>query len=353
MSTVFVAMSGGFDSSFAARLLKEQGHHVVGFTFVLLPKGMADSNNPKACCSAASVNRAQKTAHDLSIPHYVIDLRDEFERHVITRFIDEYRVGRTPNPCILCNTFIKFGAFRDKAVALGADQIATGHYASIDTTPEGPRLKKPADKTKDQSYFLYGIKRDSLSSILFPLASRIKSEAVQEMQQQHSHYAGVRESQDICFIPEGDYRAFLGQFVPFKKGEIVSRDGHVLGHHDGVHLYTVGQRRGLGIPFSVPLYVLDIDTESNTVVVGPREHLEKTSLVASGLNLFADPHGIPLTGKVRYRQKERPCSCSIDGDRMLVKFEAPISSVTPGQSVVLYDGDTVIGGGTIDQALQG
>jgi tRNA-specific 2-thiouridylase len=351
MSTVFVAMSGGFDSSFAARLLKEQGHHVVGFTFVLLPKGMADSHNPKACCSAASVNRARKTAHDLSIPHYVIDLRDEFERHVITRFIDEYRVGRTPNPCILCNTFIKFGAFRDRAVALGADQIATGHYASIDTTPDGPRLRKPADKTKDQSYFLYGIKRDWLASILFPLASRIKSETVEKMQQEHPHYAGVRESQDICFIPQGDYRAFLRQFVPLKKGEILSLEGRVLGHHEGVHLYTVGQRRGLRVPFSEPLYVLEIDTASNTVVVGPKEHLEKTSLVASGINLLADPHGIPLTGKVRYRQKEQPCSCSIQGDRMFVRFGVPVSSVTPGQSVVLYDGDTVMGGGTVDRAL--
>lgn len=350
MSTVFVAMSGGFDSSFAARLLKEQGHHVVGFTFVMLPKGMADTDNPKACCSAASVNRARKTAHDLSIQHYVIDLRDEFERHVITRFIDEYRVGRTPNPCILCNTFIKFGAFLDKAVALGADQIATGHYASVDIAPDGPHLRKPADKTKDQSYFLYGIKRDSLCSILFPLASRIKSEAVERVRQQHSHYAGVRESQDICFIPKGDYRAFLGQFVPFKKGDIVSLDGRVLGHHDGVHLYTVGQRRGLRVPYSEPLYVLEIDTASNTVVVGPRERLEKRSLVASGINLFADPRGIRLAGKVRYKQKEQPCSCSIDGDRMLVRFEAPVSSVTAGQSVVLYDGDTVMGGGTIDGA---
>jgi tRNA-specific 2-thiouridylase len=351
MSTVFVAMSGGIDSSLAARVLKEQGHKVVGFTFVLLPKGMKDTENPKACCSTIAVDRARKTAHDLSIPHYVIDLRDDFERHVITKFIDEYRVGRTPNPCILCNTFIKFSSFREKAMALGADKIATGHYASIESAADGLYLKKAADRAKDQSYFLYGIKRSWLDSILFPLANRIKADAIEEIKRQHSHYAGIRESQDICFIPEGDYRGFIGQFVPFKKGEIISVEGRVLGHHEGVHLYTIGQRRGLGIPFSVPLYVICIDTESNAVVVGPKEELKKTALEASGLNLIADPHAIPLTGKVRYRQKEQPCSCRVTGARMSVVFDTPISSITPGQSIVLYNGDTVVGGATIDKAL--
>jgi tRNA-uridine 2-sulfurtransferase len=352
MSTVFVAMSGGIDSSFAARLLKEQGHKVVGFTFLLLPKGMKDTDNPKACCSSTSVSRARKTARDLSIPHYIIDLRDEFERHVITRFTDEYRVGRTPNPCVLCNTFVKFSSFRDKAMALGADKIATGHYACIETTPEGPCLKKALDRTKDQSYFLYGIKKESLDSLLFPLASRTKADALKETNRRHTHYAGIRESQDICFIPEGDYRTFLRQFVPSKRGEIVSLEGQILGYHEGVHHYTVGQRRGLGIPFSAPLYVVSVDSASNTVVVGPREYLETTMLEASDINLFATPRDAKLTGKVRYRQKEQPCSCRIDGDRMFVRFEAPVSSITPGQSVVLYDGDTVVGGGTIEKALR-
>jgi tRNA-uridine 2-sulfurtransferase len=351
VSTIFIAMSGGIDSSFAARLLKEQGHKVVGFTFVLLPKGMADTGNPKACCSTISVNRAKRTAYDLSIPHYVIDLREDFERHVIARFIDEYRAGRTPNPCILCNTFIKFAAFRDKALSLGADGIATGHYASIETAPDGPRLRKAVDKAKDQSYFLYGIAKDSLDSVVFPLASRIKADTVEKTKQQYPHYLGVRESQDICFVPDGDYRTFLRRFIPLKKGDFISIDGRVLGHHEGVHLYTVGQRRGLGIPFSEPLYVIGIDGTSNSVIVGPKEHLQRSELEATHINLLADPHGGPLTGKVRYRQKEQPCSCRIDGDRMSVRFEGPISSITPGQSVVLYDGDTVVGGGTIDRAL--
>lgn len=338
------------DSSFAARLLKEQGHKVVGFTFVLLPKSLKNIENPKACCSSTSVDRARKVAHDLSIPHYIIDLRDEFERYVISRFIDEYRVGRTPNPCILCNTFIKFGAFLDKAMALGADMIATGHYASVGITPKGPCLRKAADTGKDQSYFLYGINRHSIDSILFPLASRLKTDTVEEIRRGSTHYEGVRESQDICFIPRGDYRNFIRQFLPLKKGEIVSVDGRVLGYHEGVHLFTVGQRRGLGVPSSAPLYVIRIDAASNTVVAGPREQLEKKTLQASNINLFADPLNIPLTGKVRYRQKEQACSCEVDGDRMLVTFQTPVSSITPGQSVVLYDQNIVVGGGTIDEA---
>lgn len=344
-------MSGGIDSSLAAKILKKQGHKVVGFTFVLLPRGVKNNENPKACCSSATVDRARKIAHDLSIPHYVIDLRDEFERHVITKFIDEYRVGRTPNPCILCNTFIKFSSFREKAIALGADKMATGHYASIEGAPDGLRMKKALDRVKDQSYFLYGIKRNWLDSILFPLSSRIKTDAIEEIRRQHPHYAGVRESQDICFIPDGDYRRFLGQFVPFKQGEIVSAEGRILGRHEGVHLYTIGQRRGLGIPFSVPLYVIRIDAENNTLVVGPKEELQKTALEASCVNLMADPRDIPLTGKVRYKQKEQACHCRVAGDRMSVVFDVPIFSITPGQSVVLYSGDRMVGGATIDRVL--
>lgn len=350
MQTVFVAMSGGTDSSFAAHLLKKRGHKVVGFTFLLLPKGMKDTDNPKACCSSATVSRARRTAHDLGIPHYVIDLREEFEQQVIGRFVEEYRVGRTPNPCILCNTFVKFSAFRTRALALGADRIATGHYAAVESSPDGWRLKKALDKSKDQTYFLYGIPGASLDSIMFPLSSWRKADAVLETSRLHTHYQRVRESQDICFIPEGDYRTFVGRFVPLKKGEIISVEGRLLGYHQGVHLYTVGQRRGLGISSPVPLYVVAVDLTSNTVVVGPKENLRKTMLEASDINLFTLPEGIQLSGKVRYRQQEQHCSCRIDGDRMFVAFEAPVSAITPGQSVVLYNGDTVVGGGTIDKA---
>lgn len=349
MEKVFVAMSGGMDSSFAAYMLKEQGYEVVGVTYQLLPESAKNVNNPKACCSVESVNRARRVARDLSIRHYVINLKAEFEHYVIERFIEEYKAGRTPNPCVLCNKYIKFSAFLHKAVSLGAGKVATGHYASVEETPEGWYLKKGRDHSKDQSYFLYPITHDALETTLFPLGNETKKGL-----KERSHLIGwdaekVRESQDICFIPEGDYRPFLSRFVQPRKGPAYLVDGTRLGEHKGIHLYTVGQRRGLAIPFREPLYVVEIRSSENTLILGTKEHLKRSRLIARETNLLGLASG-KATGKVRYRQREAACSYRVSDGVMEVEFDEPLDAVTPGQSVVLYDGDRVIAGGIIETA---
>ncbi len=347
MPTVFVAMSGGLDSSFSAYLLKKQGFKVVGVTFALLPKTAANARNPKACCSLDSTNRARKVADSLSIAHYVINLRPQFEEQVIERFVAEYRSGRTPNPCILCNQYIKFSAFLQMALALGADAVATGHYAAIEKSEAGYLLKKGRDRSKDQSYFLYPIEHYRLASLLFPLSGYTKEAVRLNMSGLAWDSSRVRESQDICFIPESDYRGFLSRYVPLKKGDIFLHDGRHLGFHEGVHLYTVGQRRGLNIPYAEPLYVTEIRAEENVLIVGPKEHLRGRSLIADQVNMFDNrPSGRAL-GKVRYRQREGPCTYKVSNGQLEVTFDDFVSAITPGQSVVLYEEDTVLGGGTI------
>jgi tRNA-uridine 2-sulfurtransferase len=345
METVFIAMSGGLDSSFSAYLLKKRGYRVVGFTFDLLPRALRNDRNQKMCCSAVNVHRAKRVADHLSIPHYVINAREDFERHVIQRFIDEYRAGRTPNPCVLCNRYIKFSAFLKKSIAMGADRVATGHYACIEETAAGFRLKKGKDRTKDQSYFLYPISRNDLSLITFPLAGYTKAAARAEFPLRER--SDPVESQDICFIQDNDYRGFISRFISLKKGPVVTAAGVQVGWHNGVHLYTIGQRRGLGIPFTEPLYVVELRTEENVVVVGAREELKQERLIADELNLFTDALEGEARARVRYRQGEAACRYTVKDAVMEVTFNEPVSSVTPGQSVVLYDGETVLGGGTI------
>ncbi|OPX93777.1 MAG: tRNA-specific 2-thiouridylase MnmA [Syntrophorhabdus sp. PtaU1.Bin002] len=346
MKTVFVAMSGGIDSSFAAYLLKKQGFKVIGITFQLLPDSLKNVRNPKACCSLDTIHRAKRVADTLSIPHYVINLKDEFEEHVIQRFIDGYKKGETPNPCILCNRYIKFSSFFTKVLSMGGEKIATGHYARIEETSGTYQLKKGIDRTKDQSYFLYPIKTQLLKSILFPLGRLRKTEVKAMAELVGWKKDGVRESQDICFIPEGDYRGFLSNFVGLRKGPVFSIDGKRLGEHDGIHLYTVGQRRGLNIPYGEPLYVVEIRPHDNCVIIGPKEFLKKRRLTATEANLL-HPSSTSVTGKVRYRQEEQPCRYTTEGALLQVEFLQPIDAITPGQSVVLYTNDTVIGGGVI------
>jgi tRNA-specific 2-thiouridylase len=347
MQTVFVAMSGGLDSSFSAYLLKKQGFKVIGVTFALLPKTAANARNPKACCSLDSTNRARKVADGLSIAHYVINLRPQFEEQVIERFVAEYLSGRTPNPCILCNQYIKFSAFVRMALALGADAVATGHYAAIKKSEAGWSLNKGRDGSKDQSYFLYPIEQYRLSSLLFPLSDYTKEAVRLAMTGLAWDSSRVRESQDICFIPESDYRGFISQYVPLKKGDIFLHDGRHLGFHEGIHLYTVGQRRGLNIPYAEPLYVTEIRAEENVLIVGPKEKLRGRSLIADQVNMLAArPSGRAL-GKVRYRQREEPCTYAVSNGQLEVTFDDFVSAITPGQSVVLYEGDMVLGGGTI------
>jgi len=345
-----VAMSGGMDSSFAAYKLKQEGYEVVGITYQLLPEFIKNVNNPKACCSLETVDRARKVARDLSIRHYVINLREDFERYVIERFIEEYKAGRTPNPCILCNRYIKFSSFFRKARAMGAGKMATGHYAAIGKTAEGPILKKSRDRAKDQSYFLYPIEKDVLKDVLFPLGGEIKTELKDRAYLINPDFRKVRESQDICFVPENDYREFLKGFVQPKRGPAYFVDGTLLGHHEGIHLYTVGQRRGLGIPFSEPLYVVEIRSAENTLILGTKEHLKKKRLIADETNVLIAAQG-RASGKVRYRQADVPCTYRLSDGRLEVEFEEPLHAITPGQSVVLYHGDAVAAGGVIKTVL--
>ena len=350
MQTVFVAMSGGLDSSFSAYLLKKQGYRVVGVTFALLPKNAANTRNPKACCSLDSINRAKRVADSLSIAHYVINLRAQFEEQVIETFVTEYRSGRTPNPCILCNQHIKFSAFVQRALALGADAVATGHYATIEKSETGCLLKKAKDRSKDQSYFLYPIEQYRLPSLLFPVSGYTKEAVRLTMTGLAWDSSKVRESQDICFIPDSDYRRFISQYIPVKKGDIFLHDGRHLGYHEGVHLYTIGQRRGLKIPFAEPLYVTEIRTEENALIVGPKEQLRRRTLVADHVNMLSTRSSGRALGRVRYRQKEEPCTFNVSDGLLEVTFDDFISAITPGQSVVLYEGDRVLGGGTVRQA---
>ncbi|MBS1238582.1 MAG: tRNA (5-methylaminomethyl-2-thiouridylate)-methyltransferase, partial [Deltaproteobacteria bacterium] len=240
METVFVAMSGGFDSSFAAYVLKKSGHKVVGVTFQLLPDSVVNKQHPKTCCSSDTITKAQEAANHLSIPHYVIDLREDFEHYVIERFIDEYQSGRTPNPCILCNKFIKFSSFARKAFSMGADRIATGHYAGVEEKSGAYYLKKGIDKAKDQSYFLYAVEQDILKRTLFPLGEYRKRDLKEDAKNISWNIHSIKESQDICFVPGNNYKKFLSPYIALKKGSVYHIDGTFLGHHKGLHLYTIG-----------------------------------------------------------------------------------------------------------------
>lgn len=350
METVFVAMSGGFDSSFAAYLLKQRGYRVIGITFQLLPVSTTNAKNHKPCCSIESITRARRAADHLSIPHYVLNLQEEFKEYVIERFIHEYRMGNTPNPCILCNRFIKFSSFAKKAFSMGAEKIATGHYAIIDLENEQYCLKKSNDRSKDQSYFLYPIEKKLLEKTLFPLGEHTKNQLREDAKKLAWNIHSLKESQDICFIPDNDYRTFLSQYITMKNGPIYHIDGSFLGNHQGIHLYTIGQRRGINIPYGKPLYVVGILPDENTLIVGGQEYLNKKTLDASEINLLCDiSHHI--SGKVRYRQKEEPCKYKVKDNTLHVDFLHPINSVTPGQSVVLYHGDIVVGGGIIQTGI--
>jgi tRNA-specific 2-thiouridylase len=343
-------MSGGFDSSFAAYVLKKNGYNVVGVTFRLLPESVTSGQHPKACCSVDTIVRAQNAATFLSIPHYVMDLREDFEHYVIKRFINEYESGMTPNPCILCNKFIKFSSFAGKAFSMGADKIATGHYARIDEENGICYLKKGIDKAKDQSYFLYSIEENILKRTIFPLGKYTKNDLKEEARNISWDIHGIKESQDICFVPDNDYRSFLSPYIALKKGPVYHIDGTFLGHHRGLHLYTIGQRRGINIPYREALYVVNAIPEENTLVVGSKKDLKQKILVASEVNLFPRISD-NVSGKVRYRQKEEPCVYKTVNDTLQIEFLHSISSVTPGQSVVLYDGDIVIGGGIIEKQI--
>lgn len=367
MSRVVLAMSGGVDSSAAAMLLQQQGHEVVG---LFMRSGAAepavckvDASNslpivePKAhkqgCCSASDAADARRVADALDIPFHALNFQDAFGR-IKNYFADEYLAGRTPNPCVMCNIWLKFGRLWEFAEQVGADYVATGHYAQIHAMdgPEGHGLFRGHDPGKDQSYVLFGIRRDLLDRILFPVGGYTKPEIRELARQTGLRTAEKPDSQEICFIPDNDYVGFLERFRGPQDcaGEFVDTAGNVLGSHPGYHRFTIGQRRGLGITFGEPRYVVRIDPTSRQVVLGTRDELGRTTLMANRLNWLIDDVPTELRGTAQIRYQHRPAACTVtltSDDEMRVEFDEPQQGVAPGQAVVLYDEDRVLGGGWI------
>jgi tRNA-specific 2-thiouridylase len=308
----------------------------------------------QTCCSPDDVRDAGRIADQLGIPFYVVDFEQEFRRLVVDDFVNEYYSGRTPNPCARCNRLVKFGLLLDKAAGLGADFMATGHYARIEQRDDGFfQLLKGRDPKKDQSYFLFGLTQAQLSRSLFPLGSLTKPEVRELAARFNLRVAEKKESQEICFIPDNDYVRFIEAERSFGdlSGDIVTRDGTVVGRHQGAHRYTVGQRRGLGIAWKEPLYVLGVDALRRRVVVGPKEELYRVDLTAADLNWImpAPDAEFATTCRIRYRHQPVPCRVTpLEGDRVKVRFDRPEKSITPGQAVVFYQGDRVLGGGWIE-----
>ena len=345
-------MSGGVDSSVAAALLVRQGYDVVGATMKLFCHG--DEVPDRPCCSLDSVNDARRICEQLGIPHYVLNLESAFGHDVVRDFVDEYARGRTPIPCVRCNTFTKFRDLVRKADAIDAQWIATGHYARM---IDGA-LHRGLDPAKDQSYFLWGIDRRVLSRMLLPVGAQTKPQT-----RAVAHELGLeliaekRESQDICFVPDGDHTRIiarqLGEDAPaLSRGPIVRRDGTVVGEHDGFARYTVGQRRGLPGGFAEAMFVVEIEPESRTVVIGPREELLGRGVVAREVNWLVDAPALGTELSVQIRHRSRPAAGVLvrrDGDEVELALDEPVSAISPGQSMVLYDGDRVLGGGVIER----
>jgi tRNA-specific 2-thiouridylase len=352
-ASVAVAMSGGVDSSMAAFLLKEQGYNVMGVTMRLWtePAGQSAADD-------GPIESARRVCAMLDIPHQVIDLRAEFKAEVVDYFAQAYSHGLTPNPCVVCNRRIKFGRLLAHVIAAGADAMATGHYVRAEWRDGRYRLLKARDKRKDQSYFLYRLSQHELAHLLFPLGEYTKADVRELAQRRGVPVADRAESQETCFIPDKDYRRFLKAYMPesIRPGPIVDRRGRVLGQHKGLPFYTIGQRSGLGIAASEPLYVLALVPEENTLVVGPRSELGRSELIAVEVSYIAGqpPTGpLPITAKIRYQARyEEATLTPLSQDSARVSFRADLRDITPGQSVVFYDGEEVLGGGIISTLPQ-
>ena len=339
MPKCLIAMSGGVDSSVAVRLMQEQGWDCLGAMMALHGE--------------ESPEDARRVAETLGIPFTLLDCRAQFRERVMEDFARSYEQGRTPNPCIVCNRYLKFGVLYDYAAAQGCEAVVTGHYARIEARDGRFLLKKAADPAKDQSYMLYALTQAQLAHIRLPLGALTKAEARAMAEESGLVTAHKSDSQDICFVPDGDYAGFLCRFCgkEWTPGDFVDLQGNVLGQHRGIIRYTVGQRRGLGIAAAHPLYVVRLDVENNRVVLGENSDLFSRELTAHGVNLIALPEivgALRCKAKIRYRHTEQPCTVTQpDRDTLQVVFDEPQRAITPGQSVVLYDGDTVLGGGII------
>ena len=352
---VVVAMSGGVDSSVAAALLKDAGYEVVGVTMQIWPRQAGKWDRPGGCCGLEAVESAKQVARKLGIRHYVMNLRDAFARKVIADFRQEYSAGRTPNPCIRCNQDIKFDILLHRARELDADFLATGHYARIEKTPDSYRLLKAVDLSKDQSYFLYILTQKELPYLLFPAGDFHKKEVRKLAGEFDLPTADRRASQDVCFIPDNDYRVFLAGYVPAQPGDIVDTEGNVIGKHNGLVNYTVGQRQGLRLSSNKRLYALKLDASSNRVVAGTREQLSSNTLIASKLSWVsgkAPASPIDVTARIRYKAPEAEAKIVTNDGIAEVRFHQPQSAITPGQAVVFYQGAVLLGGGIIEGQIE-
>jgi tRNA-uridine 2-sulfurtransferase len=364
--TIAVAMSGGVDSSTVAAMLRAEGHQVIGLTMQLWnQRRLADHPGmPEAvqgrCCSLDDVYDARRVAETLGIPYYVVNHEDRFERDVVRPFVEQYLSGRTPIPCSLCNNHLKFDQLLIVAQQIGADALATGHYARVEFDDRKGRwlLKRASDSSKDQTYFLFGLTQEQLSRTLFPLGQMTKP-AVRDLARQHGlALAEKPDSQEICFVPGGDYKKFLdaylaeqGGSLPDTAGDLVTSSGEVVGEHSGIHNFTVGQRKGLGVATGSPLYVIQIKGDARQVVVGDQDQLYSQTLRVHRVNLISvddlrEPMRVGV--KIRHRHEAAPALIEKSGaDELLVRFDQPQRAITPGQAAVFYDGDVVVGGGWI------
>ena len=364
---IAVAMSGGVDSSAAAAILQAEGHELVGFTMQLWNqrRGLSVDEHgdplPSRCCSLDDVYDARRVAEELGFPFYVLNLEREFERGVVAPFVNSYLNGETPIPCVACNSRLKFASLDRLAESLGCEKVATGHYARVEYDAEAGRhrLRRGRNLPKDQSYFLWELTQPQLSRALFPLGEMSKPEVRDVARSSHLAVAEKTESQEICFVPDGDYAGFIDRYLEAEdetqrlpgEGEIVNTRGEVLSRHSGIHRYTIGQRRGIGVSSERPLYVISIDAPRNRVVVGNQEELLREEFTAAGVNWIAfDSQSAPVRAEVRVRYRHTPAPATItpqENGRAHVVFDEPQRAITPGQATVFYRGDEVVGGGWI------
>jgi tRNA-specific 2-thiouridylase len=354
---IVVAMSGGVDSSVAAALLAEQGHDVIGLSMQLYDQSDGQTSFG-SCCTLDDLHDARRVAAAISIPHYIVNFERQFNEQVVSNFVREYASGRTPLPCAHCNSDLKFATLVERAQGFGADAVATGHYARVehDAVTGRYRLSRGLDPAKDQAYFLFSLTQDQLARAVFPVGDRPKDAVREYARRRQLPVANKPDSQEICFIPDNDYASFVAKQAPdaAREGAIVDEQGRVVGTHDGIHRFTVGQRKGLGLGSSragTPMYVLQLRAADQRVVVGPRSSLEQTRLTASGVNwIVGEPTG-PIRAHAQIRHRHVAAAATIRSTgrtSAAVEFAAPQIAVTPGQAVVFFDGDTVLGGGWID-----
>jgi tRNA-specific 2-thiouridylase len=350
---IVVAMSGGVDSSVAAALLARDGHDVVGLSMQLYDQSHGEITFG-SCCTLDDLYDARRVATAIGIPHYIVNFERKFEEHVVSDFVREYASGRTPIPCVHCNGDLKFASLVERAESFNAEAVATGHYAQVDFDEETRRyrLKRGVDEQKDQSYFLFTLSQAQLARARFPVGGLDKAAVREEARRLGLRVADKKDSQEICFVAAGEHPGFVARRAEIPAGVIQDREGHVLGRHEGVHRFTIGQRKGLGLSSGIPLYVVNIDADTAAITVGPREDLERATLTASRVNWMsggAPASPIRAHARIRYRHQEAPATITpIGEDRVSVVFDTPQSAITPGQAVVFYGGEVVLGGGWID-----